>query len=91
MGEGRNRCDCEKKGKAIFLRSLPFRQLIIYPNSNISALLFDDEAERKAISVLSRSISDEAKRLAQMANGCHVHVLGKRIGWHQYSWGHEFG
>jgi hypothetical protein len=66
-----------KKEKAIFLRSLPSRHLIIYPNSNISALLFDDEAERKAISVLSTAISDKAKHLAQIANGCHVHVLGK--------------
>ena len=66
-----------KREKAIFLCSLPFRHLIIYPNSNISTLLFDDQAGRQAINVLSTAISYEAKRLAQMANGCHVHVLGK--------------
>jgi hypothetical protein len=63
-----------KSEKAIFRRSATARHLIIYPTSNASILLFDDEAA--AVRVLHETIAKEAASLAQMTNGCRVHVLG---------------
>jgi hypothetical protein len=66
-----------KRGKAIFSRSPAVRHLIIYPNSNASRLLFNEEDERDAISALCSSVTAEAKPLAELAGGCFVHILGK--------------
>jgi hypothetical protein len=66
-----------KEGKAIFSGSHPFRHLIIYPNSNASILLFSEDDERDAINALSSAVTAEAKPLAQLVNGCFVHILGK--------------
>ena len=63
-----------KSEKAIFRRSATARHLVIYPTSNASILLFDDEAN--AVRVLQETIAKEAASLAQMTNGCRVHVLG---------------
>ena len=45
-----------KAGKAIFSQSDVPRHLIIYPNSNASSLLFDDEGEHAAIGYLNEAI-----------------------------------
>jgi hypothetical protein len=66
-----------KTGKSIFSNSHGSRHLIIYPNSHMSISLFDADSERKAISVLRSTVADEAKLLAEIANGCCVHILGK--------------
>jgi hypothetical protein len=66
-----------KGGKIIFKDSPTPRHLIIYPNSNASILLSDDEGERDAICSL-RDAMGKAATLAETTNGCLVHVLGKR-------------
>jgi hypothetical protein len=68
-----------KEGKVIFKHSPAARHLIIYPNSNASILLSDqdDEDEQEAICNLREAI-DNAELLTQTTNGCLVHVLGKR-------------
>jgi hypothetical protein len=66
-----------KRGKAIFSPSSAIRYLIIYPNSNASTLLFNEDDERDAISALCSAVSAEAKRLPKLADGCFVHILGK--------------
>jgi hypothetical protein len=67
----------KKRKKGIFLRSHPCRHLIIYPTSNMSISLLNGETEHQAISQLRSAIAREATYLAQIANGCCVHVLGK--------------
>jgi hypothetical protein len=66
-----------KDGKAIFSRSDSHRHLIIYPNSNASDLLFDDEAELAAFRYLNDAIETNRCIYVQAARGCLVHVLGK--------------
>jgi hypothetical protein len=66
-----------KSGKAIFRSSPEARHLIVYPNSNASFLLFDEQDEREAICDLRDAIGKEATSLTETTNGCHVHVLGK--------------
>ncbi len=66
-----------KVGKAIFLRSETNRHLVIYPNSNASSLLFDDEDERVAFGFLREAIEIKRDTYVQAANGCLVHILGK--------------
>jgi hypothetical protein len=66
-----------KRTKDIFVKPHPCRHLIIYPTSNMSILLLNEASERKAINVLHSLITHEAEGLAQLANGCCVHVLGK--------------
>jgi hypothetical protein len=64
-----------KDGKAIFLRSDTHRHLIIYPNSNASSLLSDDEDERAAFGYLKEEIWINRDTYIQAAKGCLVHVL----------------
>jgi hypothetical protein len=66
-----------KRGKVIFSHSSAVRHLIIYPNSNASSLLFNEEDEREAISALCSAVTAEANPLAELADGCFVHILGK--------------
>jgi hypothetical protein len=68
-----------KELKVIYKHSPAARHLIVYPNSNASILLSDqdDENEQEAICCLREAI-DNAGNLARATNGCLVHVLGKR-------------
>jgi hypothetical protein len=71
-----------KEPKVIFKSSLTPRHLIIYPNSNASKLLGDQlghegKNERQAIGHLREAI-DSAAGLANITNGCRIHVLGMR-------------
>jgi len=63
-----------KAGKTICAQhSRVQRHLVIYPNSNASFLLFDDE--REAFSFLDGAITAKKDDLLKGANGCFVHVL----------------
>jgi hypothetical protein len=66
-----------KRGKVIFRDSSATRHLIIYPNSNASLLLGDEDDERDAIDKLRAEIAKDVAALSEIANGCVVHVLGK--------------
>jgi hypothetical protein len=66
-----------KKGKTIYSRSDAERHLVIYPNSNASALLFSPRDERVAFGLLFDAIADARKKYLTLVNGCAVHVLGK--------------
>ncbi len=66
-----------KNGKAIFRDSSAARHLLVYPNSNASSLLFDEDSEREAIEKLRGEIGKNATPLSHTVNGCLVHVLGK--------------
>lgn len=66
-----------KQGKGIFLRSDATRHLVIYPNSNASKLLTDDEEEHAAFGYLKEAIKEDRNTYVRAANGCLVHVLGK--------------
>jgi hypothetical protein len=66
-----------KRLKSIFMSPHPNRHLIIYPTSNMSVSLLSSETERAAIDVLQSLITHNATSIAQIANGCCVHVLGK--------------
>jgi hypothetical protein len=68
-----------KSGKAIFERSDKGRHLVIYPNSNASMLLFDADDERDAFGFLGELIATRFNGTATKANGCLVHVLGKKM------------
>lgn len=65
-----------KGGKKIFEDSNVARHLLIYPNSNASRLLSDEDHEREAVNVLRAEIAKDAAALSKMANGCLAHVLG---------------
>jgi hypothetical protein len=64
-----------KRDKKIFQDSSVARHLLIYPNSNASRLLSDEDHERQAVNVLGAEVSKDAAALSKMANGCLVHVL----------------
>jgi hypothetical protein len=66
-----------KRSKSIFLLRNTDRHLVIYPNSNASSLISDDEGERRAFSILLDRIDAKRQELKKLANGCFVHVLGK--------------
>lgn len=68
-----------KSDKAIFQDSSATRHLIIYPNSNASILLFDEEDEREAINDLRAELAKELPALSRAANACLIHVLGKHV------------
>jgi hypothetical protein len=68
-----------KAKKAIFVTSDAVRHLVIYPNSNASFLLFDEDDERRAFSLFRRYPFATLQSLRQMANGCFVHVLGGEV------------
>jgi hypothetical protein len=66
-----------KKGKSIFAPTSSERHLIIYPNSNASALIFSREDEVSAFSTLLNVINPRRSELLRITNGCLVHILGK--------------
>lgn len=66
-----------KQGKSIYSPLMGERHLIIYPNSNASALLFDEEDERDAFEFLESAVGEQRKSYTQLVNGCMVHILGK--------------
>jgi hypothetical protein len=68
-----------KRGKAIFEKSEVGRHLVIYPNSNASALVNDEEDERTAFGFLEELIAANLNGYAEITSGCLVHVLGKDL------------
>jgi len=66
-----------KKGKSIFASTSSDRHLVIYPNSNASALIFSGADESRAFSTLLNVIDPRRNELDQITNGCYVHILGK--------------
>lgn len=70
-----------KRDKTIFRRSDAERHLVIYPNSNASKLLNDDNDndELGAFGYLRETITMDRDTYVSAANGCLVHVLGKRV------------
>jgi hypothetical protein len=64
-----------KTGKIIFRDSAAKRHLLVYPNSNASSLLFDEEDEREAIDHLLTQVAHDVS-LTNRVNGCAIHVLG---------------
>ncbi len=66
-----------KANKCIYSQPCANRHLVVYPNSNASALLFDDEDERRAFALLQRSIRERQAGLVELVSGCLIHVLGK--------------
>jgi len=68
-----------KQQKSICSTLTGERHLIVYPNSNASFLLFDEDDEREAFTHLLSSVSDRGSGYAQALNGCKVHVLGKEL------------
>lgn len=68
-----------KSRKVIFQDSSAARHLLVYPNSNASILLFDEDDEREAVDALRGEIAKDTTTLSRMANGCLVHVLGKHL------------
>jgi hypothetical protein len=68
-----------KRGKSIFAKPDAGRHLVIYPNSNASALVNDEEDERTAFGFLEELIAANRNGYAEIANGCLVHVLGKEL------------
>jgi hypothetical protein len=68
-----------KDGKAIFSLSSANRHLVIYPNSNASSFLEeDDDEERSAFLYLKKAVTMARDTYIQAANGCSVHVLGSK-------------
>jgi hypothetical protein len=67
-----------KSGKAIYQSTHVARHLLIYPNSNASLLLFDQDDEREAVDFLRAEVlkCDDTLALARVVNGCAVHILG---------------
>jgi hypothetical protein len=68
-----------KRGKAIFEKSDVGRHLVIYPNSNASALVNDAEDEQAAFGFLGELIEANLSEYLEATNGCLVHVLGKEL------------
>jgi hypothetical protein len=66
-----------KEVKTICLPSVVKRHLVIYPNSNASVLLFNNEHERAAFNYLDKAIAERRDEFLRAVNGCLVHVLGK--------------
>jgi hypothetical protein len=64
-----------KDGKAIFQNLPTRRHLLVYPNSNASFLLFDEDDEREAVDYLRAEVAKDSA-LSNLVNGCVVHVLG---------------
>lgn len=65
-----------KEGKAIF-SNLGRRHLVIYPNSNASFLMFNNDDEVDAYKLLDEKIREQKDLLFSVVNGCQVHILGK--------------
>jgi hypothetical protein len=66
-----------KGGKSIFLTINSNRCLVIYPNSNASALISSKQDEGRTFSILLGVIDTKRNKLLRIANGCLVHILGK--------------
>jgi hypothetical protein len=66
-----------KVKKTIFFNSSPERHLVIYPNSNASALISSREDERRAFALLLGVLNTKRANLERCTNGCLLHVLGK--------------
>jgi hypothetical protein len=66
-----------KERKSIFSTASVDRHLVVYPNSNASFLIFDEEDELRAFSILLNLIDTKRSKLSQIANGCLVHILSK--------------
>ena len=67
-----------KRGKRYFQDTSVARHLLIYPDSNASLLLSDEDDERGAVDVLRAEIAKNPAALS-MADGCLVHILGKHL------------
>jgi len=67
-----------KKEKSIFSTKNVERHLVIYPNSNASFLIFNDEDERRAFALLANLIDDKREELSRIVGECSVHILGKK-------------
>lgn len=67
-----------KDGKTIFRASAVQRHLLVYPNSNASMLMFDEEDERQGIEILREQFSSD-ETLRQAVDGCSIHILGGRV------------
>jgi len=65
-----------KSGKAIYQSARVPRHLLIYPNSDASFLLFDQDDEREAVDDLRTEVIKYDGRLTLLVNGCAVHILG---------------
>jgi hypothetical protein len=68
-----------KQSKSICTSPAPDRHLIIYPNSNASRLICDEEDERTAFVHLKEVIERDHRRYAGALNECQVHVLGTAL------------
>lgn len=68
-----------KAGKAIFVPSSADRHLVVYPNSNASFLISDEEHERVAFSILHSAVILRADECIAITGGCSVHILGKEL------------
>jgi len=67
----------ERKSQKSIFTMKGDRHLVIYPNSNASFLIFDEEHERTAFGILREALSTKVAEYGRLANGCAVHVLGK--------------
>jgi hypothetical protein len=67
--DGTRRSGKRKSEKVIFESSPTARHLLIYPNSNASILLFNEEDEGKAVGNLYEAIAEAAVALAETTNG----------------------
>lgn len=68
-----------KAGKTIFKASPVQRHLLVYPNSNASILMFDEDDERQGIEHLRQQFANDEALLRPIANGCLVHILGNYV------------
>jgi hypothetical protein len=68
-----------KRGKVIFQLSPVPRHLLVYPNSNASTLLSDEDDERQAVGYLRAELSEHATELALITKRCVVHIVGKYV------------
>jgi hypothetical protein len=68
-----------KDGKTIFRTSSVQRHLLVYPNSNASMLMFDEDDERQGIEHVRKHFVNDEGLLRQMTSGCSIHILGRHI------------
>ena len=68
-----------KSGKTIYQSAPVPRHLLIYPKSNASFLLFDQDDEVEAVDELRSEVMKYDGMLARLVNGCAVHILGGHL------------
>jgi hypothetical protein len=68
-----------KDGKTIFMASPVQRHLLVYPNSNASMLMSDEDDERQGIEHLREHVANDEALLRRITNGCSIHILGGYI------------